>query len=516
MKISDKIKTFIDSIESSGDFKSLGLYIIAVILIRNGLESFISNGKLFRANLYFSEFPMFYLIGFLICAILLGLFVPPSEKSYKISAFGIILIFLAPILDILILGEGFQLGYLNFSNFKQFFNGMISLYMTLPFYPMHRGLSPGLRIELYIISFLLFIYIYTRTKTIWKAILVPYIFNILLFIPASIIYINSIISNILRYISPILFSGTRHISASSSFVIIIYILTIIWIYILNKNIFYALLKGFRPIRFIHYGGMIIAGVWIGIGGSIQKLYVINYIDLLSMIIGYVALWIFAVFINYYYDYDGDSISQNRTPIVQNIIEKNESSSIAWVGLIIGLIFLGSQKSAVFKVATMFAALAYIYSATPARLKRIPIIATLTLGLTTLSGILMGYSFIRGNIDKFPAGIAWAAVICVMLGFCTKDLKDIDGDRQSNTFTIPTIFGYNNGKIICSIFSAIAIILIPIIAGHISSIPIFAAIGFAIVMFFYIILSSNPKETLLLLFSTTYSIIYLIFWYPFNI
>ncbi len=516
MNISEKIYRFFDSVENSGNFKSWALYISAVIIVRNGIESFISNGKLFRGNLYYSEYPMFYIIAFLLCAILFGIYTPPAKKSSRVSALGMILIFLAPFLDILFLGNGFPLGYLNFHKFGDFISAMFSLYITLPFYPIQRGLSPGLRIELYIILILIGLYIYIKTKSIWKSILIPYIFNILLFTIASVLYINSILSKILLYISPTLFSGTRYINPASTYTIILFILAIIWIYILNKRIVYAIFKYFRPIRFLHYGGMILGGIWLGVAGHIHKLYYINYIELLAMLLGYITLWIFAVFINYYFDYESDLISKNNSPLVDNIIDKNEVSYIVWTSLIIGLICLGSQKGAVFKVATVFSALAYLYSAPPARLKRIPIVATLTLGFTTLSGMLLGYSFIRGNIDKFPPQIALATIVCVTLGFCTKDLKDISGDRKSGTFTIPVIFGYRNGKIICAIFSASAFILIPIIAGHISHIPILIATGLAIFTLIYILISPKPRENILLLISIAYSIIYLIFWYPFNI
>ncbi len=68
MRIMKKISSFVESVENLGNFKSWILYVIAIMLIRNGMESFISVGKYFRAELFFAEYIVFYLIGFLIAA----------------------------------------------------------------------------------------------------------------------------------------------------------------------------------------------------------------------------------------------------------------------------------------------------------------------------------------------------------------------------------------------------------------------------------------------------------------
>ena len=81
---------------------------------------------------------------------------PPAKKSFRIAALGFGLITLAPILDLLIMGHGIPLGYLQFDNFGDFAVSLFTFGANLPFYPADRGFSPGLRIELYIIYFCMF------------------------------------------------------------------------------------------------------------------------------------------------------------------------------------------------------------------------------------------------------------------------------------------------------------------------------------------------------------------------
>ncbi|RKZ34942.1 hypothetical protein DRQ33_01075, partial [bacterium] len=427
---------------------------------------------------------------------------------------GVASIFLAPILDLIILRKAFPMGYLNFKSFTDFIQAMFSLCITLPFFPMRKGLSPGLRIEIYLIILLIIIYTFIKTNRIWKSLLAGYLFYLTLFVPASITFINNHLSKLLLKISPTIFQGTGYLTATPTLVVIFFILLWIWIRILDRKILLSIVRGFRPIRFLFYAGMLIMGIWIGLEGNLFRLYYLNFFEILSLCIGFFGLWIFAVFINYYYDFAGDEVSGQKNPLTTNLLESARILQIAYIALLIGLLILGTQNGSVIKSAVLFVSFSYLYSAPPARLKRFPILATAILGLASLSGLLIGYSFVHNNIDKFPAGIAAATVICVALGFPAKDLKDIAGDMKTGTITIPTLFGYKNGKIICAILEMLALIFIPVLAGAKSMISISVAAIIAILIGGYTMFSKKFNENFSLGLTLLYCSIYAIFWHPF--
>ena len=511
-----KLSQFIHSIENSGNFISWALFFSAIVLLRNGLESLITEQKLFKGEQFFSHYPIFYIAAFLLAAIWLSVFLGDAKKCSRVAVLGTSLILLAPILDLIIIGQGNPLGYLKFDNGWEYLFSALSFGMNLPFYPIDRGLTPGVRIELWIIYILMFAYAMLKQKNILKAFGAVYLFHLSLFlVPASISYIGENAAKFLINAFGDLFYGTKHISPASTLTIVMFILLFIWIALLDKRYYKAILLSVRPSRLVHYGGMLLAGIWLGCNGNISVLLQQNIFDILSIVIAYFCLWIFAVLINDYWDFKGDVISKNQRPVAIGLLSQNETFTFAWTSLIVGLVILGFQKGTLFKSSLLFAVVAYLYSSPPARAKRFPFLGTFALGLASLSGILIGYFSVHNDIAKFPAPVALAVLAGVTLGFITKDLKDIEGDKATGIVTIPTLMGERRARIVCAFGSAIAIVLIPIFTETLAAIPIIASIIFALVAGSYIAFAPKVDERLPLALYLFYAFLYIAFWYPFN-
>jgi 4-hydroxybenzoate polyprenyltransferase len=102
--------------------------------------------------------------------------------------------------------------------------------------------------------------------------------------------------------------------------------------------------------------------------------------------------------------------------------------------------------------------AHIYSNYPLRLKRIPGIAGLCIGLATLSALLSGFLPWSAGLDlsHFPLSIAIYLTIAIGIASTAKDLKDQDGDRADGTVTLPTILGNKAENVI---FGLVALVIL---------------------------------------------------------
>lgn len=94
-------------------------------------------------------------------------------------------------------------------------------------------------------------------------------------------------------------------------------------------------------------------------------------------------------------------------------------------------------------------LAWIYSAPPFRLKRVPVLATLLAAIAGLSVFFAGFVTVSPTQDLsgLPASIALFLLVVYAISIPIKDFKDIEGDRGDHVFTLPVILGANRAKLI---------------------------------------------------------------------
>ncbi len=508
-----RIERFVSSLEETGDFVSLALYFAAFVTVRNIIECVLCEGKLLKASILFGQYSLFWAVALLLAMLWLSVFVGDARRGSRVATFGTAIVVAAPILDVLISGGGRRLGYLEFESFGQYFAAAASLFLTLPFSKPGRGLSPGLRIELYAIYALIFAYVLWRRKSLWRAFGAMYLFHLsLALFPGSVSFLSRRLAGIVGSAFGGVFVGTRYIRSASTLSLMLAILTPLWLRMLDGRYVKALSMSVRPVRLLHYGGMVALGVWLGCKTRVEKLLYLNLFDLAALFVGYLCLWFFGVFVNDLWDRDSDLIAGNPRPTALGILSPRETSIFAWGALVLGLVVLGALKSAVLKFGLLFAAAAYVYSAPPARTKRIPVISTLTLALASLAGAFMGYGFTSSRLCDFPGGVALAVVFGVTAGFVTKDLKDVAGDRAAGVLTVPGLVGERLAKPVCAALSAISIALIPVFTGVLLAAPLALAVVCAAAAAAYILAAKKVDERVPLAIYLSYAALYLALWY----
>ena len=219
----------------------------------------------------------------------------------------------------------------------------------------------------------------------------------------------------------------------------------------------ALIRNARPLRTLHYVGMtlfgavfawvVFASVGVRFAGSGDVLGVAAL--LLSTYMAVQA----SVSLNDFFDLEADRISEISRPLVTGALSRRDAvtAAVVWAG---GALLLAlNVKYATFLVMLLALAVSYLYSARPVRLKRFPVIATLTLGVATYLAVLIGFSSYAGErvFAVFPQTLAWMLVLSFGLAFTAKDLKDIGGDRADGTLTLPILTGPRRARWIIAAF-----------------------------------------------------------------
>jgi 4-hydroxybenzoate polyprenyltransferase len=232
--------------------------------------------------------------------------------------------------------------------------------------------------------------------------------------------------------------------------------------------FIAIIKNSRFERVMHYIALLCLGI--GFAFITNNGSFFSWVDVLGVIcllISWYGAWMFAIHINDISDLKSDSVSNTNRPLVKKILSPEEIRESANIWLVISL--LGSWSAGYYPLFMniVYLVCSYVYSIDFLRFKRIPILSPLIIGIACLSSVLAGFFFL--SIDKtfqiFPASLALGIVIIYTLGSNIRDLKDIDGDRIDNVYTIPVIFGEKIGRKIIGVMFGLSFLLVPFFVGY---------------------------------------------------
>jgi len=445
-----------------------------------------------------------YFISFL--TILLGLicivryFVKGNGNLAKIALFGLPIIWLGPIIDLILsYGKGYPITYI-FDGSRKLLLDFISFFGP--------QVSIGLRIELLVIIFSIGLYVWSIRKNKINtilAVLSSYIFLFFIFSLPSIIYIlNHGYGNVMQFLSAIisesniayntidatLFYGSSvrafelgfdKLLSQISF-ILSFIFISIWFWQTKKEKLFSIIKNSRPERVALYLTLLALGMgysfMIG-NGKINSW--IDWLGIITLALSWYGAWMFAVHTNDVADIAIDEVSNPNRPITGKVLAEQDMSQGAYIWLLISFVGAWSAGYYPFFMNLVFTAAYYIYSVPPLRLKRIPVLSSFLISVACLSTVMAGFFFL--SADKtfriFSPLVAIGILVIFTLATNIRDIKDIDGDRKEGIKTLPVIFG-KNGKKLVGMFFAVSFLLTPIFFSfytlYIVAIPI-AIIGY---------------------------------------
>ncbi|MFH1864629.1 MAG: UbiA family prenyltransferase [Candidatus Eisenbacteria bacterium] len=214
----------------------------------------------------------------------------------------------------------------------------------------------------------------------------------------------------------------------------------------------ALWRSIRPLRALHYLGLVSFGI--ALGWVLFSRYGVEFAgpgDVLGMLATCLAtLCAFqaSVAINDLFDEEGDRVAGERRPLVEGTLTRRDLTGQALVFSAAALLYALNVKYPTFLFMVLALIVSFVYSAPPLRLKRFPLVSSLTLGLVSLAACLVGFSVYAEEraLALFPSPLAWVIVLSFGLGFAAKDIKDIDGDEATGVWTLPVLLGPAAGRV----------------------------------------------------------------------
>jgi 4-hydroxybenzoate polyprenyltransferase/Flp pilus assembly protein TadD len=458
------------------------LAFLALVIARNLLEGALgpkgSIGFVYfsspSALMVLDHFLFFYVSLFLGFSILLSALAQERIGSVmKVMTPAWVIILIPPVLDYIITsGEGMRITYLLDlrSVAFRFFNPTVAL----------DRVSPGQRVEILAACLLAVAYVRIKTRS-WFRATATFLLTYLLLLG------HGILPNALARLSWAVTEGTRAPPAfiynatyraggivpdESRKLALVFILTscaLAWLafklHAPEKE--RALRLNTRPLRTLHYLGMVTFGL--ALGWAILSPVGVSFTgggDVLG-IIG-VALAVFLAFqasvnLNDLFDEESDRIVGAPRPLVRGTVERSDAAIMAGVLALAALLMALNVKYSTFLLMLLTLALSLFYSAPPIRLKRMPLVSSLSLGFMSLLACMVGFSAFaeERSFALFPPRLAWLIVLSFGLGFVAKDLKDRQGDDATGVITLPVLLGERVGRVATAVLVLAGYIAVPV-------------------------------------------------------
>ncbi len=446
--------------------------------------------------------------------LIVGSLIKDYMFASKLALFGLPVIWLAPVFDIVIShGNGFVQSYIFDSGHKLIFDLFTFFGPNLT-----AGATYGIRLEMIIVLITLAWFLWKVCKNVSSVVLGIISVYVLGFIIGSwpgIIYTLSHItslagtrSDIINFFARTMFQSTiahntlhegiSFVSVSRLFELcfdklasqVLFLISCVFggllFWKINTEKFLAIIRNARPERIASYLALLFSGMGFAYINGLGNPF--TWADLLGMFclgISWISLWMYAVHSNDIADVEIDTISNTERPLVKKDLDEKSMRETGYVWLAMAL--LGSWCAGFYpffmSLAYVFAS--HIYSSPPLRLRQFPIISSFLIGVASLATILSGFFFISVNkqIQTFPSLLGLGIVLMVTLAINVKDMKDIEGDKANGILTLPILFGKNGPKAVGVCF-ALSFLLVPLFLSfyslYIIAIPC-AYIGYRLVV-----------------------------------
>lgn len=506
---------------------SFGLWIstaLCLIFLRDTLETVVADHSFpFVHPFHLVHVPVFFLS--LLLAIIVVLHFFSGTEILKVSRLSLIMfviILFPPVMDLIVSAfnpRDISYGYIQDNlgrNFIHFFDPFFKI-PTVP---------PSLRIEIAILTVVSFGYIFLKRKRVLLALPGAFcVFGVCFFygaLPAIFanlyLFFASVVGRFIQFLN-VIFPGAkatgpyaiRHegtLEDPSLLVIELFmtlIFTLIWFWRYDKIKLTALLKNFRFSRVFHYLLMAIFGLgFYFYNTTVTDLFI--FLKIIGILLAIFFAFQFAVVINDIFDVVCDRRTNKDRPLVTGTIEKNEYLTVGSVYLVFALLFAFFVGDYCFAITLLFVVISVLYSAPPLRLKRLFPFSSIVIGLESLIAFLLGqFSLDERGILLFRNMPLWILVfLAFSLGSNVKDLKDIEGDRESGVSTLPVFFGEVLGRKIIAVFLFLSYLAVPFFLVRIFIIPRFmglviSSLLFGLVNLFYIVRRDADEKPVFLMY-----------------
>lgn len=440
-----------------------------IILVRCFIEAFSSATSSgfppvdFHTILHYG---LFYLLTYLVLALVIGFFTREYVKTSKVLLFGFLAIWVGPLLDLILSGPLASVVTYLFHT-----PGMLVVDFLTFFGPLSRmGATLGIRIEVF--TALLVIAWYVRESTgQWKravgAWITSYAAIFILFALPSFLYAlaGTAPEGIVAFFAAAVEGSNLAANAlpgtiipasptlalelgfnklfSLVFVLLIALVGAALAYRLVPHVVIAHLKNVRLLRTLFYLLLVSMGVVV----AQVSLSWPDILGLLTLLVAWFSAWMFSVCVNDVVDIDIDTVSNTERPLVNGTLNERDMRDASLLFLVLALIGGASVGYYPFFFLLIFITAFYIYSAPPLRLKRVPLLSSFLIGIAASASVLAGFSFASPDTSMplYPLGLVMGICISITLAANLRDLKDLAGDEAAGITTFALVLRRKYGE-----------------------------------------------------------------------
>ncbi len=357
----------------------------------------------------------------------------------------------------------------------------------LLFFGDHLGAPPGMRLEIFCAMLFCGLYVFSKTKSIIRAVATGVLLYIIIFwCYMAICYLTEWLENALG-----LPMDTTDRMMMDAYLFLSLNTLIALLYLFKKDFFKAILKDISLSRVLHYSIMAAFGYLIGYNcGGTGFNGLPDFLEAYFLFAAIVFAFLFSTVTNNMADIEIDKISNPKRPTVTGKIPLDIYIRIGFISLFLAIIYSFAAGYMVLFYTLCFICNYFLYSMPPLRLKRVPVLSKAVIGLNSLVIMLAGYTLAGKDILNFPPGIAAFVFICFTLCSNFIDLKDYRGDMAVGIRTLPVMMGMNKSKLAIGLLFALSYALFPYFFGMQEIGVPFIILG---ILFLFAINKKNYKE-----------------------
>lgn len=446
---------------------------LALILLRIGIESALGSFESQSFSFLFFEFAhtfLFFLFAFL-CLLPIVRFTGVSSltRAANLLLFGFLIILTPPVVDAIVFHGGISWSFYKFDSLS----GLLLRFFTFFGDRPDIGITYGVRFEVFmvIIGIGLSAYLHTRKRArVLLAMLTAYL--ILFILGTFPSYLTLLIQGLEKgllsitasdiaglFLSPTeLFSqhgldirSTLNIKMSLWYASLLIIALPVLIFYFFRPLFRALFRNARWPQVFYHGGLLFLGgllAWHFATPTVLWSH-FHFLSIFILVSAVECAWFASVIVNDCFDITIDEQTNPNRPLISKTIDPLTYRTIGWL-LFFASIFLAALVNfSATLILILYQAIAWIYSAPPFRLKRVPVLATFLAGIDGILILLIGFMLIspQHTFALLPPTILIFLFLAYTFALPIKDFKDIAGDRSDHVLTFPVLLGEERARLV---------------------------------------------------------------------
>ncbi len=468
----ERLRKLFEQIESVPlTLGTLATTFLAIVSIRIGIENFFESFPFRFADFYYyqcTDFFLSFLFTFLVILPIISWAGKTSiGRASGLALSTLLIIWTPPVIDeIISRGAGLWSFYI-FDSLSGVFHRYLTFFGDQP----DIGITYGIRIEIALVIVFIALYAAIKTKSVVRATLSAIMLYTVLFFIASLPSLISILTlgtsrgyaaitefevaafmlapRPLFGLNPPGIESVLNINVSLIFVPFVGLLVAILAYSFFRPPSRSFIENIRlPQLFFHWGLFLLGGALVSLyERSVFVLDIWHVLGIFTLLVAVACAWLASVVVNDLRDVAIDRITNPHRPLVTGAIDIPTYHTIGII-LFAGSIFLaGLVSTQAALLLVLYQALAWLYSADPLRLKRIPIVATALAAMASLLILFAGFIVFSTdkNIAALPVSIPTLLFFAYLAIIPIKDFKDIEGDRADGVRTLPVVWGEDRSK-----------------------------------------------------------------------